>query len=177
MKPYSVVLSYSANPTDVKRYGSATISLDTLSQKITIIQDAAIPKPKVTEVINKPGGATIKFYVPGESSIKGVVAYYERHDGIEISSRVSRYVDSLTVDGFADSNPHMVRLHSFNVYEELSEPEIVVVNPLKPAIQTVTTSLVRTFGGVKIYLNGNESKSNLAVACSNAMIWTILASP
>ena len=128
-------------------------------------QYANVPKPSpvtVTEVVNTAGGALIRVSIPNDEYIKGVVAYYERN-GVEVNARISRYVDSLTVEGYADTNPHEVRIHSFNVNGELSDPVVKTINPLTPAIRTVTTSMVDTFGGVKIYLNGNESKSDLAV--------------
>lgn len=128
-------------------------------------QMPGIPAPSPVEIVNvipTSGGGVIKFAIPNDDLIKGVVARYERN-GVEVKAKVSRYVDSLVVEGFADTEPHTVRVASFNANEELSTDRLVQVVPLTPVIQTVKAKIFESFGGVKINIQGNEAKQDLAV--------------
>jgi len=130
-----------------------------------IDQHADVPIPQavtVKSVTNVSGGAIIKVDIPDDPYLKGVVAVYER-GGEEVNYKISRYVDSLRVEGFADTNDHIVKLYSFNVNEERSEAVDVTVTPLAPAILTVKPEILASFGGVKIHISNNTSKSDLAV--------------
>lgn len=122
-----------------------------------------IPQPvEVTSVRPISGGAVIKVKIPDDKYIKGVVATYDRH-GVEVKSRISRYVDSLSVEGFADTEEHDIEICSFNVNEEKSEPVNIKITPKAPAIMTVKPVMYAATGGVKIHINGNADKSDLAV--------------
>lgn len=122
-----------------------------------------IPQPvEVTSVRSIAGGAVIKVKIPDDKYIKGVVATYDRH-GEKVEARISRYVDSLSVEGFADTEEHDIEVCSFNVNEEKSEPVNVKITPNTPAIMTVKPIMYAATGGVKIYINGNFDKSDLAV--------------
>ena len=128
-------------------------------------KDNSLPAPQPVEVTKvKPisGGAVIWVKIPDDKNIKGVVAVYERN-GQEVNSKISRYVDSLKVEGFSDTQEHEVRIYSFNVNENRSEPVIEKIVPEAPAIETVTPSIVASAGGVKIKIVGNSDKSDLAV--------------
>ena len=126
-------------------------------------KDLAIPDPvEVTKVTPTSGGAVIWVKIPDDKNIKGVVATYTR-GGEEVDAKISRYVDSLKVEGFADTEEHVIKVCSFNVNEEKSEPVEVRVNPLAPAIRTVSPTIISAAGGVKVKISGNESKSDLAV--------------
>lgn len=126
-------------------------------------KDLAVPDPvEVTNVKPTSGGAVIWVRIPDDKNIKGVVATYTR-GGEEVDAKISRYVDSLVVEGFADTDEHVVKVSSFNVNEEKSEPVEVKVNPLAPAIRTVSPTIISAAGGVKVKITGNESKADLAV--------------
>lgn len=126
-------------------------------------KDLAVPGPvEVTNVKPTSGGAVIWVKIPDDKNIKGVVATYTRR-GEEVDSKISRYVDSLVVEGFADTDEHIVKVSSFNVNEEKSDPVEVKFNPLAPAIRTVSPTIISAAGGVKVKITGNESKSDLAV--------------
>lgn len=134
-----------------------------LGGRIDQIPDVAKPLPvSVRSVENISGGAVIKVNIPDDPNLKGVVAVYERN-GVEVNSKVSRYVDSLVVEGYADTRDHIVKVYSFNVNEERSEAVDVTITPLAPAIMTVTPTLFDSFGGVKIDIQGNTSHADLAV--------------
>ena len=136
---------------------------DRLGGRIDQPADVPVPGPvSVKSIRSIAGGAVIKVTIPDDENLKGIVAEYERN-GQTVNSKISRYVDSLTVEGFADTNPHEVRLYSFNVNEERSDVVNVTVNPLTPAIQLVHPTMVESFGGVKVRIEGNESRSDLAI--------------
>lgn len=127
--------------------------------------DGSIPAPsplKITGVKSIAGGAIISIAYPDDNNVRGAIASYVRN-GEQVNAKISRYVDSLKVEGFADTEVHEVSIATFNVNEVRSASELVKVTPLTPAIKTVKPSIESTFGGVKILIEGNESKSDLAV--------------
>ena len=127
--------------------------------------DESVPAPKpveVTEVISIPGGAVIKVKIPNDDNLKGIVATYERNGEI-VNTKISRFVDSLLVVGYADTEPRKVEVCSFNVNEVRSTPVNVTINPLTPAVQTVEFDIAEAFGGVKIHIMNNTSNEDLAV--------------
>lgn len=125
--------------------------------------DLPAPQPvEVTKVKPTSGGAVLWVKIPDDKNIKGVVATYNR-GGVEVESKVSRYVDSLKVEGYADTDEHEIKVCSFNVNETKSEPVTVRFNPGMPAIRTVTPTMIAAAGGVKIKITGNESMADLAV--------------
>lgn len=137
--------------------------LDEFLRLIPSGDDAQTPTPlTVTDVQNTPGGAVIRFSYPDDDNIRGAIATYVRN-GVTINTKVSRYVDSLVVEGFADMDSHEVKVSTFNVNETLSESRTVTVTPLLPPIMSAKPTLMETFGGVKILIEGNESKADLAV--------------
>jgi hypothetical protein len=108
------------------------------------------------------GGAIIKFDYPDDDNVRGAVAYYTRN-GADVSTKVSRYVDSLVVEGFPNTDSQVIKLASFNVNEVQSDPTELSIVPLAPTVTTVKCEITPTYGGVKIFVEGNESKSDLAV--------------
>lgn len=135
------------------------------SQFGRIDQMPDLPQPSPVEVSLRrtiSGGAVLNIQIPDDDLIKGVVAVYERN-GKEVKAKVSRFVDSLLVEGFADTDPHEVKVYSFNANERLSTPVTITITPLTPAIRTVTPTIFESFGGVKIHISGNVDREDLAV--------------
>lgn len=125
--------------------------------------DVPVPGPiTVKEVRPTAGGAVIKVNIPDDEYLKGVVAVYERN-GAEVNAKISRYVDSLTIEGFNDTKERSIKLYAFNVNEERSKETEVKVTPLAPAIQTTEFTVMESFGGVKVHIANNKSKSDLAI--------------
>lgn len=125
--------------------------------------DDTPPSPvTVRDVRSICGGAVIKYDIPDDDRIKGVVAIYERN-GETVKAKASRYVDSLVVEGFPDTETHEVNLHSFSAAEVLSTSVPVKIKPDVPTIRTVKASMFPTFGGLQVLVEGNPSRDNLAV--------------
>ena len=136
---------------------------DELGSRVDQYANVGIPVPiTVKSVRNIAGGAVIKVTIPDDPTLKGVVAEYERN-GEVVNSKISRYVDSLTVEGYADTKKHTVKLYSFNVNEERSSAVDVEIQPLTPAILDVTPTLIESFGGVKVHVENNKAKADLAI--------------
>ena len=98
--------------------------------------DDSIPAPKpitVTATRSIPGGAVIKVGLPNDANLKGVVAKYVRN-GEVVETRISRYVDSLTVEGYPNTDPQKVTLYAFNANGALSTPVEVTVTPESTAL-------------------------------------------
>lgn len=124
-----------------------------------------IPAPSpvsVESVRSISGGAVIKVNIPDDDNVKGVIARYTRN-GKQVNSKISRYVDSLTVVGFVDTKPHTVEIAAINVNEVESTPVKVEISPLEPAISLAKATLYQTFGGVKVRIDGNTPKENLTI--------------
>lgn len=134
-----------------------------LGGRVDQYANVGVPDPiTVKSVRSTPGGAIIKVDIPDDDRLKGVVAIYERN-GEEVNYKISRYVDSLRIEGFNDTKARTVQLYSFNVNEERSKAVEVSVTPLAPAIQTTGFSLQESFGGVKVHITNNTSHSDLAI--------------
>lgn len=136
---------------------------DELGSRVDQHANVGIPVPvAVKRVQSIAGGAIIKVTIPDDPNLKGVVAEYERGGQI-VNTKISRYVDSLTVEGYADTKSHKVTLYSFNVNEERSTGVDVDITPLTPAILEAKYSVIESFGGVKVHIQNNKSKSDLAI--------------
>ena len=84
-----------------------------------IDQHFDIPVPEMVTVRSvEPisGGAIIHVSIPDDPNLKGVVAVYERN-GEEVNTKISRYVDSLVVEGFPTMDQQTVKIYSFNAYQ------------------------------------------------------------
>lgn len=127
--------------------------------------DNSIPAPQpveVTKVTPIAGGAILTVKIPDDNNLKGVVAVYDRN-GEEVNNKISRYIDTLVVEGYADTNPHEVKVYSFNVNEKRSTPVSVTINPLTPAVLGVKFDVIEAFGGVKVHITNNTGLADLAV--------------
>ncbi|MCI1639660.1 MAG: DUF4959 domain-containing protein [Bacteroidales bacterium] len=127
-------------------------------------ENLPVPEP-VSEIVKvKPigGGAVIWVKIPDDQNIKGVVATYERN-GKTIDAKISRYVDSLSIVGYADTLSHHVKICTFNADEVRSSAVDMDFNPKSPVIRTVKPTVAAAAGGVKINITGNSDKENLAV--------------
>jgi hypothetical protein len=127
--------------------------------------DNSDPAPlKVTVIENtpRPGGAVLKYTIPNDKNLLGVKAVYVRN-GETCETKASLYTDSLTMEGFGDTQTYEVNLYSVGRNGKLSDPEKVSITPLTPPVLSTEISMEPTFGGVKLSLSNNTSKAALAV--------------
>lgn len=129
--------------------------------------DESIPAPSAVIVdqdgiVPTSGGAIIPFSIPDDDNIAGVCAKYWRN-GEEIVTKVSRYVNSIEVAGFADTKERTISVSSFNV-NGVSSPEVdVKITPLEPAVKLAKLLLFQSFGGIKVRVEGNTPKADLTI--------------
>ena len=127
--------------------------------------DYSTPAPEkvtITEVKSTPGGAVIKYKIPNDDNLLGVKVTYIRLGEIS-ESKSSRYVDSLVVEGFGNTDSQEVKLYSVGVNGKLSEPVSTTIKPLTPPVQSVKFDMNASFGGVIVSLAENYSNADLAI--------------
>lgn len=119
-------------------------------------------QPTIVDVKSVPGGAVLKIKIPDDPYLKGVVATYERN-GVTVESRISRYLDTLEVKGYADLKEHEVKVASFNADDVKSAEQTVKITPLEAPINTVQFEAYEAFGGIKIMISNNPTLAKLAL--------------
>src|SRR5690606_37843584 len=92
-------------------------------------------------VIPTNGGAHIVYKVPKDPNLRYVKAVYETAPGTVWEVKSSYYTDTLKIEGFGDTQEYEVKLYSVGKNEKESEPLVVPVKPLIPAIQSVYETL------------------------------------
>jgi hypothetical protein len=138
-----------------------------------IDNSAPAPGPvTVGNIESKPGGAVIKYRVPNDENLMKVRAVYVRN-GETCQTEASFYTDSLTIEGFGDTQTYEVNLYSVGRNEKLSAPVKVEITPLTPPVQTVTLDMTSGFGGVNVYFDDNTSRADLAfvLMADTAGVW------
>jgi hypothetical protein len=132
--------------------------------RIDHIDDSA-PAPAqvsiVGEPVSLPGGAMIKVAFPDDENLLGVKAVYERY-GATYETKISRYTDTLTVEGFGQAGVHEVAIYSIGRNEKLSEPVKISVSVLDPPVLSVEKDIAASFGGVNVNFSNNSAKAALA---------------
>jgi hypothetical protein len=127
--------------------------------------DYSVPAPAcvtVEEVIDKPGGAVIKYRIPNDGNLLGVKVVYTRN-GEMCESKASKYVDTLVVEGLGNTEPQVVQLYSIGVNDKVSEPVSATINPKTPPVHSVKFDMEEGFGGVSVSLRNNYTNAELAL--------------
>ncbi len=119
-------------------------------------------KPTIVNVKSVPGGAVVKVSIPDDPYIKGVVATYVRN-GATVESRISRYLDTLEVKGYADLAEHEVNIQTFNADDEKSEGQVIKFTPQEAPVKTAKLDVFETFGGIKVKITNNPTLAKLAL--------------
>ncbi|MEC3878149.1 DUF5000 domain-containing lipoprotein [Parapedobacter sp. 10938] len=131
----------------------------------TPIENDGVPPGPVTqlEVNNLNGAAEISYQVPSDPDLLYVRAVYTTKQGEVRETKVSRHHRSLTVEGFADTDPYDVTLYAVDRGENASEPVRITVNPDRPPMQLARDSLevIPTFGGISVTFK-NSTLGDLA---------------
>lgn len=80
-----------------------------------------------------------------------------------VESRISRYLDTLMVEGYADLQEHAVEVRSFNADDVKSEAQTVKITPLEAPVNTASFEFFEAFGGFKVKIKNNPTKATLAL--------------
>ncbi len=115
-------------------------------------------------VENLAGKAKITYTLPSDKDLLYVKAVYTLASGQIMEVKSSYYNNSLTVEGFADTDEHDVKLYAVNRSETASEPVVVKIKPLEAPIWDVYRSIVSkpAFGGVFIEAS-NLTRANVSI--------------
>ncbi|GGC39282.1 hypothetical protein GCM10011386_34200 [Parapedobacter defluvii] len=101
-------------------------------------------------VRNVNGGAVISYTLPDDDDLLGVKAVYVLNDGVPREIYSSAFKDSITLEGYADTEAFSVSLYAVDKSKNESLPVEVTINPLTPPIKLIreTLDISPTFGGV-----------------------------
>jgi uncharacterized protein DUF5000/uncharacterized protein DUF4959/uncharacterized protein DUF5126 len=115
-------------------------------------------------VENRNGYAKIMYSVPEDSKILFVQADYIGTNGKPVETKVSYYVDSILVSGFADTMEHEIKLYSVSRCGTKSQPVLVKVKPKEAPIFSVFRSLAieNFFGGFTVTAS-NPTGENIGI--------------
>lgn len=115
-------------------------------------------------VINLPGSAKITYTLPANQDLLYVKAEYTLANGTKMQVKSSYYNNSLVVEGFGDTNDHVITLTSVNRSEIASEPVLVTVTPLESPIWAVKRSItaIAAFAGVHLKAL-NVTRANVSI--------------
>lgn len=125
--------------------------------------DDSIPSQvMIRSVRSISGGAIITYDLPDDVNVRGVRAEYVRN-GEKCHVQASVFVDSLTVIGYSDTEPHEVNLYSIGWNDKLSDPIPVSIIPKLGVIKRISFSMSACFGGIRLAFSGNEDHDPLAL--------------
>lgn len=127
--------------------------------------DGTVPQPiSQVQVENRPGKAKITYQVPTDKNLLYVQAEYMLSSGKMAEVKSSYYLDSLIVDGFADTLEHEIKLYSVSRSGVKSTPLSVKIKPLEAPLWKVFKSIIvnDAFGGFNVQAN-NPTGDNVGL--------------
>ncbi|KKO91975.1 MULTISPECIES: DUF5000 domain-containing lipoprotein [Sphingobacterium] len=124
------------------------------------------------EVENLNGGAKITYSLPTDDDLLYIKAEYTTKQGVVRTTKVSRYLDSVVLEGFADTDVYEARLYAVDKSENVSVPLVVKVQPKTPPFELVKEKLLasKAFGGIDVaYQNDTESDVAIVVLTNDKL--------
>lgn len=121
------------------------------------------PVSNVT-VENLPGRAVLTYNIPADPELLYVKATYETRPGNKMEAIATFYNNTLTLEGFGDTEEREVKLYSVNKSEVSSGAVSVKVKPLTPPVVAAFNTLDFTgdFGGIFVKFK-NEDSANIVI--------------
>jgi hypothetical protein len=122
-------------------------------------------KPGVVSEISAasvPGGAKISYRIPDSPDLLSVKAVYTITNGQKREAIASYYLNSLTLEGYADTLRHEAQLYAISRAQEISDPVTVTFTPSESSLSKTikTVSIESDFGGAA-YSWVNEDSASL----------------
>ena len=118
------------------------------------------------EVENISGGAILTYSVPEDEDLLYVKAVYSRKEGQYSESKASVYSDTLKIEGFGDTNEHLVDLIAVDRSRNESDPVSIKIKPLEPAVNVIgeTLTMIEDFGGISAsWYNENNAEISIVI--------------
>ncbi len=110
------------------------------------------------------GGARFFYELPPDEDLLSIDAVYTNTNDQSFSFSASYYVDSLDVYGFGDKNEHQVEIYAVDRAGNRSEPVMVSVTPMEPAITRVMETMEVKPGFSSFFLDWqNELEQSINV--------------
>lgn len=138
-----------------------------------VVNDGVAPGPVTgVSVTNLSGAATLKYNLPSDPDVLYVKAVYKTKQGVERETKVSYYNNTITVVGFADTDPYEVKLYAIDKGGNQSQATSVTVNPLTPPYKVIRNSLqaISNFGGIDVsFQNATEADVAMVVIAPNSL--------
>ncbi len=134
--------------------------------------DVAPPPVSDIQVENIPGGATITYTLPKSESMLYVLAVYSLPNSSNLEKKSSYYNNSLTIEGFPDTNEYPIKLYTVSRGGKKSDPISVKIKPLTPPVITTFRSLTMspTFGGVHVnFVNKDKGDVKITVLTPDSL--------
>lgn len=122
---------------------------------------------KVSKVEAYPGSVKVTYELPNERDLLYVLAEYRNKYGQIVQNKSSTYINSITIEGFADTSTYELSLYCVTRTEVRSEAVKVPVKCLKPPVYAAreTIKLQEDFGGINVtFENETEAPLSLVVA-------------
>ena len=115
-------------------------------------------------IVNGPGKAVLTYALPSDNDLLYVKAVYTLASGRVMEVKSSYYSNTLTVEGFGDTESHEVKLYAVNRSETMSAPTNVTVKPLENPIWAIYRSLTAQadFGGLRLNAE-NINRTDIAI--------------
>lgn len=130
-----------------------------------LLDDGIAPGPvSNVQVENLAGAAKLTYTLPSDNDALYILAEYTLNSGKLASVKSTVYKNSLTVEGFGDTDPKTIKLYAVDRGENRSEAVEVTINPLTPAVQSIGQEMILLpdFGGVHLFWQ-NETEAEVAV--------------
>ncbi|MCD2422592.1 DUF4959 domain-containing protein [Niabella pedocola] len=129
-----------------------------------IDKDMSAPDPvSDVSVTNTSGGAQISYTLPANKNLLYVKAEYTVN-GETKEAKASFLANTITLEGFGDTNEHDVQIYAVSRAEKVSSPVVVKIKPLTPPVLKVRNSLTTktSFGGFSVEFR-NDDRANVVI--------------
>lgn len=111
-----------------------------------------------------PGAVKLTYALPADKDLLYVQAVYTNKYGVEVSAKASYYINTLTIEGFADTADYTVRVYAVDRSENRSVPADLAVRAATPPVYAAFKSIAlkEDFGGINVQF-GNTAEADIAV--------------
>ena len=127
-------------------------------------------KVVVNSIINRPGGAVIKFTPPTDLDLLYIKGKYFNEKDEKKEVIVSSYIDSLNINGFGLAGNYEVQVTALDLGNNESAPVTAEISPLEAPIHAILESIqgIEDFGGINIsYENPTRASVSLNMSIEN----------
>jgi hypothetical protein len=127
-------------------------------------------KVVINSIINRPGGAVIKFTPPTDLDLLYIKGKYFNEKDEKKEVIVSSYIDSLNINGFGLAGNYEVQVTALDLGNNESVPVTAEISPLEAPIHAILESIqgIEDFGGINVsYENPTRASVSLNMSIEN----------